>query len=257
MAASLGLRPVAHNRLSSKPYALRLRFTLSLYAFALRLPGPEHALVAARHRADAFVDELLHALTLVGLGRVDVALGVRSKAVHAVELARLTSAGAEGSDLFQRLTHDDAHARVLAVCHQDEALLRILGEHDVPGRSRPERVAGEEPFLDELAFRGEDLQTIVLPVADIDEAVVRTLDAVHRIAELLRGRRLGIVRAKGGVVRLVAVGAPIALHLAGVGIDHRDALVAVAVRDIGLVGLGIDPDLGDAAEVLRIIAALA
>src|SRR5262245_19185815 len=225
MAASLGLRPVAHNRLSSKPYALRLRFTLSLYAFALRLPGPEHALVAARHRADAFVDELLHALTLVGLGRVDVALGVRSKAVHAVELARLTSTGAEGSDLFQRLTHDDAHARVLAICHQDEALVRILSEHDVPGRCRPKRVAGEKPFLHELAFRGEDLQAIVLPVADVDQAVIRALDAVHRVAELLLGRRLGIVRILLGVIRLVAVSAPVALHLAGVGIDDGNALV--------------------------------
>src|SRR5262245_34987361 len=111
---------------SSRGLSVRPAFT-TRRALPLRPPGPEHALVAARHRADAFVDELLHALTLVGLGRVDVALGVRSKAVHAVELARLTSAGAEGSDLFQRLTHDDAHARVLAVCHQDEALLRILG----------------------------------------------------------------------------------------------------------------------------------
>ena len=68
--------------------------------------------------------------------------------------------------------------------------------------------------------------------------------------------RLGIVGAEIGVVRLVAVGAPVALHLAGVGVEHRDALVEVAVGDIGLVGLGIDPDLGDAAEVLQVVAAL-
>src|SRR5262249_54533619 len=40
------------------------------------------------------------------------------------------------------------------------------------------------------------------------------------------------------------------------GIDHRNALVEIAVGDIGLVGRGIDPDLGDAAEVLEVVAAL-
>src|SRR5262249_40774966 len=133
----------------------------------LRLPRPEHTLIAARHRANALVDELLHALTLVGLGRVDVALGVRRKAVHAVELPGLPATIAEGRDLFQRLSHDDAHARVLPVRDQDEALLRILGEHDIPDRSRAERVPGEERFLHELAFRRKDLQTIVLAIADV------------------------------------------------------------------------------------------
>ena len=72
-------------------------------------------------------------------------------------------------------------------------------------------------------------------VADVDEAVVRQLGAVHRGAELLRRRRVGIVAAEVGVVRLVAVGAPVALELAGVGVDDGDALVAVAVGDVGLV----------------------
>ena len=118
-----------------------------------------------------------------------------------------------------------------------------------------ERVLGEERFLHELAVRREDLHAVVGAVADVDEAVVRALDAVHRIAELLRGRRLRVVVAEVGVVRLVAVGAPVALHLAGVGVEHGDALVAVAVGDVGLVGLRIDPDLGDAAEILQIVAA--
>src|SRR5882672_10094397 len=58
-------------------------------------PGPEHALVAARHGCDAAIDELLHALTLVGLGRVEIALGIGGDAVHAVELPGLASAVAE------------------------------------------------------------------------------------------------------------------------------------------------------------------
>ena len=70
-------------------------------AAALRLLRPRHALIAERHRADALVDELLHAFTLVGLGRVEVALGVRRDAVHAVELARLASAVAERGDFLE------------------------------------------------------------------------------------------------------------------------------------------------------------
>src|SRR5262247_3497953 len=116
---------------------------------------PEHALVAARHGADAFVDELLHPLTLVGFGRVEVALGIHRDAVHAVELARLAPAGAKGGDLLQRLAHDDAHARVLPVRHQDEALFWIFGEHDVPGRTRAKRIPRVNPLLHELAFSRE------------------------------------------------------------------------------------------------------
>src|SRR5687768_8401116 len=98
-------------------------------------PRPEHALVAARDRADAFVDELLQALTLVGFGGVEVALRVGRDAVHAVEHAWLAPAGTKGGDLLERLAHNDAHARVLPVRHQDEALLGIAGERDVPGRT--------------------------------------------------------------------------------------------------------------------------
>jgi len=48
---------------------------------------------------------------------------------------------------------------------------------------------------------------------------------------------------------------PVALHLSGIGVDHRDTLVEIAVRDVGLVGVGIDPDLGDPSEILEIVAA--
>ena len=119
----------------------------------------------------------------------------------------------------------------------------------------PQRVLGVERLLHERAVRLEHLQAVVGAVAHIDQPVVRALDAVHRVAELLRGRRVRIVGTEIGVVRLVAVGAPVALHLAGVGVEHGDALVAIAVGDIGLVGLRIDPDLGDAAEILQIVAA--
>src|SRR5215471_2271027 len=133
---------------------------------ALSLPRPRHALVTERHRADALVVELLHALTFVGLGRVEVPLRIRSDAVHAVELARLPPAVAERSDFLKRLANDDAHPLVLAVGQHDEALLRVLGEHDVPHRAGAPGVLGVEMLFHECTVGPEHLQAIVLAVAD-------------------------------------------------------------------------------------------
>src|SRR5712691_599707 len=110
---------------------------------------PEHALIAARHGADAPIDELLHALTLVGFGRVEIALGIGRKAVHAVELARLASAVAERGYFLERVAHNDADTRILAVRQHDEFLIGILGERDVPYRSRAARVLGVKLLLHE------------------------------------------------------------------------------------------------------------
>src|SRR5262249_44422226 len=58
------------------------------------------------------------------------------------------------------------------------------------------------------------------------------------------------------VLRAVAVGAPVALHLSSVGVEHRHAAVAVAVGDERLVRLRVDEDLRHPAEVLQVVAAL-
>ena len=92
-------------------------------------------------------------------------------------------------------------------------------------------------FLHERAVGPEHLDAIVRPVADVDEAIVRELRAVYRVAELLRGRRIRIVGPQVRVVRLVAVRAPVALELAGLGVDDRHPLVAVAVGQVDLVRL--------------------
>src|SRR5215813_7002529 len=219
--------------------------------FSDLLARPEHSLAAGRNGTDALVDKLLHPLSFVGLGGVEVPLGIGGDAVYSVELAGLAPAVAEVGELLHGLAQDDPHLLVLAVGEEHEALLRILRKRDVPRRSRPQRLPGVPLLLHELAFRREHLHAIALAVAHVDEVIVRTLDAVHRVAELLR-RHAGVVVALGGIVGLVAVRAPVALHLAGVGVDHRHTLVPVAVGDIGLVGLGIDPDLGHAPEVLQV-----
>src|SRR5262249_41636710 len=161
----------------------------------------------------------------IGLGRIDVALGIDRDAVHAEELAGLAAAAAERGQFGQSVALDDAYALVLAVGDVYEALLGILGERDLPGRTRRQRVLGKELFLYEGAAGVEHLHAIMLPVADVKQAVVRQRHAVHRAAELLQGGRGRIVGSLRVVIGLVAVGAPEALDLAGIGIHHRDAPV--------------------------------
>src|SRR5437588_7220935 len=160
---------------------------------------PDDALIPARHRADALIHELLHAFTLVGFGRVDVALGIGRDAVHAVELTRLTAAVAECGELLERLAQNDAYALVLAVGHDHVSLARIPRERDVPHGAGTQGIPGVERLLHELAFCREDLQPVVLAVTDVDQPVIGALDAMDRVAELLRRRRLRIVRPEIGI----------------------------------------------------------
>ena len=78
---------------------------------------------------------------------------------------------------------------------------------------------------------------------------------MHRVAELLCRRCFRVVFAEIRVVGPVAVRTPVALHLAGIGVDHGHSFVAVAVGDVGFVGLRIDPDLGHPPEILEVVAA--
>src|SRR5438876_1131400 len=86
---------------------------------------PKHALIGSHHVADPLVDEFLQAFAFPGFGRVDVALGIGRDAVHAVELAGLTTAVPERGHLLERLAHNDANPVVLAIRQEDEPLLRV------------------------------------------------------------------------------------------------------------------------------------
>ena len=175
--------------------------------------------------------------------------------MHAEKLAGLAPAVAEVRQLLKRLAQHDADLLVGAVGQEDVALLRVLREGDVPCRSRAQRVLGIERFLHERAVDAKHLHAIGLAIADIHEPVIRAFDAVNRVAELLCRRRVRIVLAEIRVVRLIAVGAPVALYLAGIGVEHSHALVEIAVGNIRLVGLRVDPDLRHSAKILEIVAA--
>ena len=59
----------------------------------------------------------------------------------------------------------------------------------------------------------------------------------------------GIVGRQIVVGRRLAVGAPHALDVAGVGVEHRDAMIAVAVGGIDFVRLGVELKLGNQTEL--------
>src|SRR6266404_4773035 len=79
---------------------------------------------------------------------------------------------------------------------------------------------------------------------------------MYWIAELLSRWIVGIVAAKRRVFGLMAIGAPVALVLAGVGIEHDHPVIAVAVRDDQFIGLLVDEQLGRTLDILGVVAAL-
>ena len=70
---------------------------------------------------------------------------------------------------------------------------------------------------------------------------------------LARLHRIGVLL---GVVRALAVRAPVALVVARGRVIHDDALVDIAVGDEQLVGLRLDVEVGRSAQVIGIVAAL-
>src|SRR6478672_3099141 len=201
--------------------------------------------------------ELLDTLSGVDLSGIDVALGIDRHGVDPMELSGVAAAAAKTAGHGAVLALDDPDLIVLAVGTQQIGLLRVGPDRDVPHRAVAERVLLEEPLLDEAAVLLEHLDTVVDAVADIDQPVIGELHAMHGIGELLRHRRLGIVRRLLGIIRRLAVGAPMPLVGAGGGVEHDDAPVAVAVGDVDLVGVLVDRGLGGLAELGGVVAALA
>ena len=94
----------------------------------------------------------------------------------------------------------------------------------------------------------EDLQAVVGAIAHVDQAVLGDAHAVHRVAELLRHRFRRVVGRRLVVARLLAVGAPVPLVGAGLGIEHHHTAIGVAVRDVNFLGGGIDGNVGRRSE---------
>ena len=73
-------------------------------------------------------------------------------------------------------------------------------------------------------------------------------------AELRRRRSGWIVLRDRGVVRLLSVGAPVPFDSAADHIDHGDAVVAIAVGDVGFVRPGVEGKARGTAEHRRAVA---
>src|SRR5262245_63572561 len=78
---------------------------------------------------------------------------------------------------------------------------------------------------------------------------------MERSAELFGRRRVRIVATEVGVVGFVAIRAPVALELAGIGIDNCHTFVEVAVCYVGFVSLRVNEDFGHSPEIIGVVAA--
>ena len=111
-------------------------------------PRPHRPLILTLGDAlHALVHEALQAAAVVGFGRVDVALRVGGDAVDRVELAGHLAAVAEVGEDLERLPIEDPDALVLAVGQENELLLRVVAERDVPRRSVAERALADPRLL--------------------------------------------------------------------------------------------------------------
>src|SRR5882762_4879416 len=218
---------------------------------------PQNALFFFRNWSQALVNKFLQALPAISFGRVDVALRIRGDAMHGVELPRLPSAVAETRQDLESVAQQDVHLLVRPIGEIDVLLRRVLRKSDIPNGTITQRPFFDDLLFDEGAVRLEYLDAIVHTVADVEQAIVRELRAVHRIAELLIDGRVRIVKAHVRVVRLVPVGSPMPLVLPGVGVKHDDTFVAIPVGDVQFIRLRIDEHFRRPFEIFRIVAALA
>ena len=195
----------------------------------------------------------LHSLGVVDLGGEDISVAVDREVVHPVELTGLPARAAERAEQGAVRAAENADLVVLAVGVEQQGLTGIRPEREVPYAARAEGLRRNLPLGHKTAILAEDLDAVVLPVAHIDEPVLRELHAVHGRAELARRRLLWVI-ALGGVGGAAAIGAPVSLVGAGIGVEDDDAAVAVAVGDVDLVGRRIDRDIGWAAQPRHVVA---
>src|SRR5215510_14273195 len=198
----------------------------------------------------AHIPKLLYALAL-HLGAVDVAFAVDADEVQIIELAELVADAADA--VHDLAAHAIDHMKLaVRVIHDQEIGLRRVGPFDDRADRARIAVLEHEGLAHEGAVLAEELHAIVLAVADHDQPINGDGDAVHRVGELLRWRPLEIP-VDLLVARPVAIGAPVPLVGASRGVEHNDALVAVAVGDEQLVGLTIDHHFGGPAEMLGVV----
>ena len=169
-----------------------------------------------------------------------------------VELPTPVPVMPELADDLERVAKQNPHPMVPAIEDVQVLLPRVSRERDGIRRSRENRSLGDEDFLDERAVLLEHLHAVVRAVADIHQPIVGNRHRVRR-AELLGGRRIRLVRTDVRILRAVAVRAPHSFEGAGVGVEHDDAPVPVAVGDVHLIGRRVQLHVGRPVHVLGVV----
>src|SRR5262245_1645132 len=158
-------------------------------------------MLALAARAEALERELLRALALAHLGRIEIALRVHREVVDRAELAGRAPALPELADDLAVVARERPHMVVLAVGVVQPGLGRVVREVDVPGRAAATGRSRDDELLQEGPVLLEDLDPVVRPVAHVEQAVLREPDAVHGVVE----------RLHAGRYRRTAVRAPVTL----------------------------------------------
>lgn len=188
-------------------------------------------------RFQPLIHELLHPLTFISLGGINVALRISDDAMGTEEQTRLASAITELCQHFQRVTIQNMHFVVGTIGDVDKLLICIPGKSDIPGRARQRR-RRHQAFFHEGSIGAEYLNAIGTTVTDIDQIISRGFGAMHRANELLWQGFAGDIADT--VIRwLIAVSSPVAFEGPGCQVDNRNPLVAIAIGEIGLTGVGI------------------
>ena len=91
--------------------------------------------------------------------------------MHIPELSGVLTRLAKRSDDFQCIPLQDPYFLVRSV--RDIKVFLIQSEIDIYGRARTQRARLDEPFLYERSVLVKDLNPVCIPIANINEAVVR------------------------------------------------------------------------------------
>src|SRR6185436_17795944 len=199
--------------------------------------------------------ETLYAFSGIDVSGKDVAVRIDGHGMHPVEFTGVAPLAPERPDLLASFAQQNMDFVIGTVTDEQVFLSRIRREANIPDGAHKTRIRFEPEFRNETAVLAEYLVTVVDSIADIHEPVVRNAHAMHRITELIRQRCTRVVLAGICVIGLGTIGAPMAPVFAGARVEHHDALVAITVRDINLVGRIIHDRQCGAAQIARAVAA--
>src|SRR6266511_2744082 len=134
--------------------------------------APFHSITSSV-RALLHWTKFLHAAPKADLRGVEGALRINRNVVHPLELAGLAPLAAPLREQLSILARKRVDLAIGAVGDEDELLLRIDRQHQVPDRAVGERLGFDPEFLHKGAILAKHLDAVVDTIADIDEPVVR------------------------------------------------------------------------------------